>query len=100
MTYNSKIFLMFIFGAFPIITYATSEKIVPKSDTNGVITQCSKYLPDNNKQYSINLDVLISAKDKKPKGELSVSDDSQKNLTAKEQKEISLFKNCLIKKLI
>lgn len=100
MIYNRRNLLIVSLFFVPMLSYATSDKNISDSHLSGVITQCSKLLPDNNKQYSINLDVILSSSNKTPKGNLSISDDSQKPLTNEEQKEIEKFKNCLINKMI
>lgn len=88
----------------PAITYAKTSQTPSPTELKhvGIISQCAKLLPENGRTYSLNLNVTIDAsKNKlKPEGSMSISDNTNKELSNAEQHEVKAFKDCLIENIL
>lgn len=105
MSANVKYFLSAIIICIaPAFTCAKTSQTPGSTELKhiGIISQCAKLLPENGRTYALNLNVTIDAsKNKlKPEGRMSISDNTNKELSNAEQHEVKAFKECLIKNIL
>lgn len=64
------------------------------ADTNPSIENCAKLLPPDGNQYELSLNGLIS-KERDFKGELAITDNTNKKRSDEEQKKLQPFIECV-----